>query len=282
MLEAFNIYIWIIKNSKYIVLNSSTMKKSIPFIIALVITSALLPSCVTFTGSFSAGPYVQGAKFEGKAKGEAKAQYLFGLGGWFSDGLVEDARVNLIANTPLKEGQFLSNYAVDVRTGYYWIYIKRSVTVTADIVRDVTVNEKLYSPSYFTINDTVAAAKVSYLHLNDTIYLNSKSYPKAIIEQILEKGAFVRVVNDTKKQFVDFNKIFISKDVIPQLTANSIKMGDVFIIPFRNYSANKNVDVHAVLLAANDKYALIKVPSWLNANGIEEISIKELVFYSKK
>ena len=71
----------------------------------------------------------------GNAFGKSQATYVFGIGGNMQEGLIREAKNNLIANYPVNNGQILVNFTIDHEQtcilGFIWTH---KVIVTADIL----------------------------------------------------------------------------------------------------------------------------------------------------
>jgi|AACY02.2.fsa_nt_gi hypothetical protein len=74
--------------------------------------------------------------YNGQAKGESSAVYIFGIGGNDKEKLIDEAWMAMNKNFPLKDGQAYANVRYNLTTqnvlGY--LYMKRTQHVTADIV----------------------------------------------------------------------------------------------------------------------------------------------------
>jgi hypothetical protein len=69
-------------------------------------------------------------------KGEATATYVLGIGGLAKETLVDNAKQQMLASTPLKSNQTLANLTVNFKSSFYLGVLFRTVTctVTADVV----------------------------------------------------------------------------------------------------------------------------------------------------
>ena len=108
-------------------------------IIILFFTTIMLSSCASFHSGYIAGtapPVENNFKYVGNVLGSSQATYVFGIGGLLRDGLVREAKNNLIQNTALQDGQTLVNYTVDHKKSYYLAIVwTHKVVVTADILQ---------------------------------------------------------------------------------------------------------------------------------------------------
>jgi len=69
-------------------------------------------------------------------QGTSTATYVLGIGGLAKESLVNEAKQQLLATHPLKDGQTLANLTVSYKnSGYFGIFYRTlKCTVTADIV----------------------------------------------------------------------------------------------------------------------------------------------------
>ena len=108
-------------------------------IIILFVTTIMLSSCASFHSGYIAGtapPVENNFKYVGNVLGTSQATYVFGIGGLLRDGLVREAKNNLIQQTTLQDGQTLVNFTVDHKKSFYLgIVWTHKVVVTADILQ---------------------------------------------------------------------------------------------------------------------------------------------------
>jgi hypothetical protein len=115
------------------------MKKMTFKLSVILISAVLLSSCMA---SHFGTPIVGNAacssnnfKYVKFAQGQATAVYIFGFGGLARQSITADAKKDLLARNPLKDGQALANVTVDFKHSIYLgIYRELKATVTADIV----------------------------------------------------------------------------------------------------------------------------------------------------
>jgi hypothetical protein len=110
--------------------------KKFTLIAACIAVMFLVSSCATHFGGMSGSAALSSKNFryQGLATGQAQTLQVFGLGGLAKDGLVAEAKKNLLLNYPLKDGQALANVTVDFKFSVVFFVIIRKATVTADIV----------------------------------------------------------------------------------------------------------------------------------------------------
>ena len=63
------------------------------------------------------------------------ATYILGIGGILREGLVREAKNDLIMNNPVQNGQVLVNYTIDHETSFYLFVWTHRVIITADILQ---------------------------------------------------------------------------------------------------------------------------------------------------
>lgn len=112
------------------------MKKNLLKTIVVVVAMFFISGCATHSGLMSGSASLSSNNFKMVkfAKGEASVTKIFGLGGLGKDALVAEAKMDLIQNYPLKEGEALANITVDFKNSTIFFVTATKVTVTADIV----------------------------------------------------------------------------------------------------------------------------------------------------
>lgn len=116
------------------------MKKVFLKSILAMIVAVSMSSCMgVHSGTMASSANLSSANFsyvKQSARGSATATYILGIGGISRETLVEDAKLRLLANNPLKSNQALANLTVNFKVTSYVGYIYRTATcvVTADIV----------------------------------------------------------------------------------------------------------------------------------------------------
>jgi hypothetical protein len=106
-------------------------------LIILIFSVVLLSSCATHSGYIASSASLSKANFSYKKQisGTSKATYVFGLGGFSKQSLIDEAKRNMLAENPLKENQALANVSVSWKKSSYTIFvIINKCIVTADIV----------------------------------------------------------------------------------------------------------------------------------------------------
>ena len=105
----------------------------------LLFLSIMISSCATLHSGYLTGvapPIENNFKYVGNVMGKAQATYVLGIGGLLTEGLVREAKNNLIENNPIQDGQTLVNFTVDTETSYYLgIILTQRVIVSADILQ---------------------------------------------------------------------------------------------------------------------------------------------------
>lgn len=108
--------------------------------ILVALTMIVMTGCATVShsGSFTPSASLNSANFSyvGKASGQAEIQYFLIFGGSETETLVDAAKQNLIASTPLANNQALANITVNFKTTKTGLRITSTKTciITADIV----------------------------------------------------------------------------------------------------------------------------------------------------
>ncbi|MCU0383385.1 MAG: hypothetical protein MUF68_04890 [Cyclobacteriaceae bacterium] len=207
------------------------MKRFIHFFLLAI----LLSSCVVHhSGTISASTIAKPFSYSDVGIGVAQTTQPFNLGGNSQDGLVLEAKRELMKNYPLKKNEEYLNFTVDFKRTYYPILTKVKVTVTADIVaiETDTVFEK-YSTQYkkrlklgfendlFEIGDTVTLGKNN---IGVLVSVNKKN--RARVQYQTKK-------NHTKTKSLNITNVYSKKD-----TYRGLKKNEWFI-----YSVNVNGEV---------------------------------------
>ena len=98
----------------------------------------MLSSCASLHSGYMTGiapPVENNFKYVGNALGTSQATYILGIGGFDREGLVREAKNNLIQNNPVKNGQTLVNFTIDHEKSFYLIFLwTHKVIITADIL----------------------------------------------------------------------------------------------------------------------------------------------------
>ncbi len=110
--------------------------KTFKLFIAVAIIVFTATSCAIHTGIMSGSASLSSNNFKTikNAMGSASTTKIFGIGGLSKNGLVYEAKKDLLQNFPLKDGQALANVTVDFKTSFLLIVVTEKVTVTADII----------------------------------------------------------------------------------------------------------------------------------------------------
>jgi hypothetical protein len=207
------------------------MKSAIYFIFVFI----LLTSCVVHhSGTISASSVGKPFSYSDIAIGVAQTVQPFNLGGNSKDGLVLEAKRELMKNYPLKKNEEYINFTIDYKRTYYPIVTKVKVTVTADIVAihaDTTFEK--YSENYkkkiqnnyqndlFEIGDTVALGKSN---IGVLVSINKKNR--------------ARVQYQTKKNSIKTKSLNITDVYSKKNTYRGLKKNEWFV-----YSVNVNGEV---------------------------------------
>jgi hypothetical protein len=109
------------------------MKKNVLYLLGTIV---FLSSCAFHQGFISGSASISTSNFKTikLATGVATATRILGIGGLSKNGLVAEAKKNLLENYPLKDGQVLANITVDFRNKFVLILNETQCTMTADII----------------------------------------------------------------------------------------------------------------------------------------------------
>ncbi len=111
------------------------MKSALQFLLLAI----FLSSCLSLSSGYisgSAPPVENNFKYVGNAIGKSEVTYFLGIGGNMKEGLIREAKNNLIANYPVENGQILVNFTIDHKRTMIFGFLlwTHRVIVTADIL----------------------------------------------------------------------------------------------------------------------------------------------------
>jgi hypothetical protein len=188
----------------------------------------LLTSCVaTHTGVISSSSIGKPVKYEDMAFGVSQSSRYLGFGGHSQDGLVLEAKRELIKNRPLKQNEEYSNFTIDFKHTYWPFYTQTKVTVSADVVQFIgeTINDP-YSESYKSKFLGKNFLKNDFFSVGDSIYDNKLH--KGIIISI-ESSDRVRILYNTKNNKIRTKKISIYNIYSKTKASKEFKIGDWYV-----------------------------------------------------
>ena len=115
------------------------MKKVLLRICFLLSITIMLTSCAAgLTGSMSNSAALSSNNFDyvqRDLQGMSQATYVLGIGGMKREAIVNEAKIKMLENNPLKNGQTLANVIVDFKySNFLGIVATTKCYVTADIV----------------------------------------------------------------------------------------------------------------------------------------------------
>ncbi len=106
--------------------------------IYILLISIFITSCASLNSGYITGvaPAVKNNfNYIANVYGKSQATYILGIGGMDREGLVREAKNNLITNNSVEDGQMLVNFTVDEKkTFYLGIVHVHTVIVSADIL----------------------------------------------------------------------------------------------------------------------------------------------------
>ena len=195
------------------------MKQFLLFSISLFIAT----SCAYHTGTLSSSTSSSNVIYEDVAMGVATTSNFFGIGGTNKDGLIYEAKKNLINNRPLQKNEEYLNFTIDFkRTNYLFINTVK-VTVTSDVVSKTNDTFKpIYSEKYkskvlYNVKDS------TFFAVGDTII--DQKLRKGIILSILPNNKVI-VLNKSKNYFEKTRKYNINSIYSTTRVKNGLKNGD--------------------------------------------------------
>lgn len=192
--------------------------------------SILLTSCVAYhSGTISSSSISKPFQYQDMAIGIAQSKQFMFLGGNSQDGLVLEAKKELMKNYPLKKNEEYLNFTIDFKRTYYPILTKVKVTVTADIVaiQSDTVFEK-YSDIY--------KKRLQNNYINQELFVVGDSIPigrkkiGVLISMNKNNRAKVQYTtkrNHTRTETCNINDLYVMKDSYRGLIRNDMFIYDI-------------------------------------------------------
>ena len=117
--------------------------------IYLLAGTIFMTSCAIHFGNTESNFIPENIVYEDLSIGVAQSQRVLHLGGVAKDALVLEAKMNMLQNRPLRQGEQYINTTVDIKQAYFILFAKTKVTVSADIIRKSTsADSVIYSPTY--------------------------------------------------------------------------------------------------------------------------------------
>jgi len=146
------------------------MKALLPGLLFILILS----SCGSHIGTLSSDFINSDYQYADQAYGFSQTSGLGVIGGMSKDALVLEAKNNLMKNRPLSAGESYVNFTVDF-THKYFLVFKLKCTVTADVVKEKSLEEPIYSDLYFR-KVLESPENVNIFMVNDTLVTKSQDY----------------------------------------------------------------------------------------------------------
>lgn len=115
------------------------MKKTLLKLCLILSITLTLSSCAAgLTGMMNSATSLNSNNFsyvERDLRGKAQATYVFGIGGMNKEAIVSEAKMQMLKNHQLEDGQALANITVDFKySNFLGIIATTKCYVTADIV----------------------------------------------------------------------------------------------------------------------------------------------------
>ena len=177
----------------------------------------VLASCATHYGSISSdipeGNYI----YQDVAHGISQTSNFLGIGGTSKDGLILEAKNDMMKNRPLSAGESYINYTLDIKETIYPFYSTKKVTLSADVIKFSGENSERYSDNYrnkvfgkeiknelFSVGDTViynkhAKGRIIAFETNEKVRIQVSG------ENFKTKRLSVNDIFTTKKDFHEFS-----------------------------------------------------------------------------
>ncbi len=163
--------------------------------------SLFLFSCGSHYGTLSSDFLGDEYHYVDQALGYSETSGLGVIGGMSKDAMVLEAKNNMMQNRPLQAGESYANFTVDFSSKAFLIF-KRKCLVTADVVREKSMDESVYSELYnrkvldrmdnrcfFEVDDTLRNNEGSYF-----IYKGMKSDDKILCSKVqIDKPNIIKI-----------------------------------------------------------------------------------------
>ncbi len=167
----------------------------------LLSISILFASCAFHNGTMAGNAALSDANFSvvDFVTGHSKTTHVFGIGGLRSDALVLEAKRNLYANHPLKQGQALANVTVDFKRTYIIIALITEVTVSAEVIdfNEGAIDRTAETNDEILKNKTLTQNKIS---VGSIIYIeSSEGFIPAKVVSLSKSNVEVRYVNQNDR-----------------------------------------------------------------------------------
>jgi predicted ATPase len=221
-----------------------------------------LSSCSFHTGSITTSSVAANGKkynYVDVALGYSKVSYIFGIGGFGKDMLIDEARRNMYVSYPLKPNETFENVTLNLHTSWYLLYSKKEVVMLADVVaRDSSFNV-VYGDKYL---ETISSNKIK---VNKHFSLNEK-----VVFERNQREWFGRIVDFNESSasvfYTDNKGVYRVKDMdlseIYKLSAQDefqkaigFSLGDT--ISFLNNASDAR-KVRGVVFGLNERSALVR------------------------
>ena len=212
------------------------MKSFILFTLSLILVS----SCAYHTGTFTSSSPATRVVYEDVAMGVVTTTNFLGIGGTSKDGLIYEAKKNLINNRPLQNNEEYLNFTVDYKRTNYLLVNTLKVTMTCDVVsRTNDTLKPIYSEKY--------KAKVLNPNKDTTFFAVGDS----IVDLNLQKGVIISFL--PKNKVLVLNKLGDNSESTTTYNINEIyainkwykgyKSGEVFSLldSFSHKLLNKKI-----------------------------------------
>jgi hypothetical protein len=188
------------------------------FVILMVI---IFNSCAIHTGILSGDASLSTNNFKmvKLTNGTAKTTKIFGIGGLGKEALVHEAKMDLLQNYPLKDGQALANVTLDFKNSFIFFVNTKKVTITADLVEffpeqpvNVQENRKDEIEGTYQPIDNIPAPEV-IINDKDTIPHPEDNLPSPPVENFeptIRYSAPAEIVTSSGERFrVEAGDFFI-------------------------------------------------------------------------
>jgi hypothetical protein len=187
------------------------------YLFALSLFSVLFSGCAFHSGHVTTAPYGANFTYLEQAFGQAKTLKVLGIGSINRNALINEARQAMMANRPIATNEGYANVSVDIKNGYYLLFSKTTVTVSADIIA-YSANPPARMAQTYGLPMSLAPYKEILYPIGHQVF-DSKGKP-SFIKGHADDGLFcIAKANPNQINSVPYSDCYVEiKSIYPQLT----------------------------------------------------------------
>lgn len=237
--------------------------------------AGILSSCAFHSGNVSSGSVID-CPLRYTAKGIAKTNKLFGIGGLERDALIVEAKQDLYTKFPYSKEIKLSNFAVDFKTSFIFFYSSTKVTVSADVFdcSATSGNNSIEKNSSATLSGGLKkgdSITFEYNGYHKGTYLQETTNGRYHIEYLQKNGA-------RKQRKIDPDLVFKTSVDPSNINYYGFNIGDNAFIEVDNLKTKVKSKKSCKIIGINSTSAVI---SYIKDDGIERILTVNKLYLKK-